>query len=596
MILLIISFIAGVLTILAPCTLPLLPVIIGGSVSDIPQQPDTTDSSDLSGVPNNSKRKHHMGRAYTVAISLGISVILFTLLLKVSTLLINIKPEVWAVISGIVILLFGLISIFPTLWEKIPLVAKLNVKSNKVLGIGYQKKSIVGDVIIGASLGPVFSTCSPTYFVILATVLPQSLYLGLVYLCVYALGLVLALLSIAYVGQKLVSKLGGISDTRGWFKKGLGVLFILIGLSIIFGLDKKAELALAQSGFFDISKVEQKLLQLGDKNKSIRLDGSYNQIPAPEIAAPSGFINTEGKPITLAQYQGKKVVLVDFWTYSCINCQRTTPYLNAWYEKYKDQGLEIVSIHTPEFAFEKVQSNVQNAVEKLGIKYPVVMDNEFSTWNAFKNQYWPRKYLINSEGAIIYDHIGEGDYFETERAIQGALQELNNKLGTGKEVSTGITMPSNTIKTNAGSVSSPEVYFGARRNQLLANGKAGKTGEQSFVLPERAIQGNGDDVRKVESNRLYLKGVWSISAESATAQSAGEIVFKYEAGKVYMVASSAAPEGSKIRIFKDGKLVQTITVKANALYTLIDGNDYGEHILEIEIPEAGFEAFTFTFG
>src|SRR3989344_509188 len=129
---------------------------------------------------------------------------------------------------------------------------------------------------------------------------------------------------------------------------------------------------------------------------------------AKEITTPDGFINTDGKPITISELIGKRVILLDIWTYSCINCQRTTPYLNAWYEKYKDKGLVIVGLHTPEFEFEKIYQNVLDATNRLGIKYPVVLDNDYSTWNAYQNRFWPRKYLINIDGYVIYDHIGEG--------------------------------------------------------------------------------------------------------------------------------------------------------------------------------------------
>jgi len=143
--------------------------------------------------------------------------------------------------------------------------------------------------------------------------------------------------------------------------------------------------------------------------------------PAKEISSPDAFINSD--PFEISDLIGKKVILVDFWTYSCINCQRTLPYLNAWYDKYKDKGLEIVGIHTPEFDFEKEYTNVVEAVKKFDIKYPVVMDNDFSTWHSYNNRYWPRKYLIDIDGYIIYDHIGEGGYDETEQKIQEALKE-----------------------------------------------------------------------------------------------------------------------------------------------------------------------------
>lgn len=151
---------------------------------------------------------------------------------------------------------------------------------------------------------------------------------------------------------------------------------------------------------------------------------STNLVLAPEIINPSGFINTDGQPITLQELKGK-VILVNFWTYTCINCKSTLPYLNDWYSRYKDQGFEIVGVHTPEFSYEKVMSNVQNAVAKENINYPVVLDNDYSTWNAYSNHYWPRKYLINKDGYIVYDHIGEGDYDGTEKAIQNALSKAS---------------------------------------------------------------------------------------------------------------------------------------------------------------------------
>ena len=559
MFLLIISFLAGVLTILAPCTLPLLPVIVGSAVNGQGQQ------------------KPNLKKAFVIALSLGVSVVIFTVLLKISTLFINIPPALWSVISGVIIIIFGFISLFPTIWERIPLVAKINTRSNKMMSLGYQKKGILGDIIIGASLGPVFTTCSPTYFIILATVLPQSFLLGFIDLLAYATGLALVLLLVAFLGQKLVARLGGISDTHGWFKKALGVFFIIIGLAVIFGLDKKLETKLLKSNLFDITKVEQKLLRLNDT--STQISGK----PSAEITKPSGFINTGGKPITIAEFKGKKVVLLDIWTYSCINCQRTIPYLKAWDAKYRDLGLEIIGIHTPEFAFEQVQSNVEKAVKGFGIEYPVVLDNDYATWNAFGNNYWPRKYLIGGDSTIVYDHIGEGNYEETERAIQKALMELNVQNGTSAVIPTTIVDPNGTVVMEGGKVNSPETYFGASRNEYLANGKAKKTGEQTFVLPPT-----------FGANKLYLEGKWNIGVESAKTIGAGKIVFKYNAKNVYMVASSE--KGMMVTIVQDGAIKKTLEIKDNTLYTLIEGTNYGEHTLEIDIPEGGFEAFTFTFG
>ena len=233
-----IAFIAGVLTVLAPCILPLLPVVIGSSAT------------------GRSK-----ATPYIVVASLGASIILFTYLLKASTAFITVPQEFWTYLSGGILAFFGVTLLFPRVWERIPGLAKVTISSNKLLGSGHKKKSIVGDVIVGAALGPVFSTCSPTYFVILATVLPASFALGTLYLLAYVLGLSLVLLLIALLGERFASKLSGFSNPNGWLKRILGLLFIILGLMIMFGIDKKIETHLLKSGYFDITKVEQTLLE-----------------------------------------------------------------------------------------------------------------------------------------------------------------------------------------------------------------------------------------------------------------------------------------------------------------------------------------------
>lgn len=238
MILLLISFIAGILTVLAPCVLPLLPVIVGGTVTG--------------GV--------NRARAYTVVASLGASVILFTLLLKASAVFIDIPQYWWQWISGGILIAFGAVSAVPELWEKIGFVGLMSRGSNKALAIGYQKQSFVGDVLVGAALGPVFSTCSPTYFVILATVLPASFFTGLVDLLAYSAGLCLTLLLVALLGQRVVEKLGFASDTHGTLRRAIGVLFIVVGLLVFTGAQAQIEAWLLEH-VFDITRLEQGLLR-----------------------------------------------------------------------------------------------------------------------------------------------------------------------------------------------------------------------------------------------------------------------------------------------------------------------------------------------
>ncbi len=577
-----ISFIAGVLTALAPCIISLLPVIIGGS---------------LTGERSNK-------RALVVTASLGISVIAFTLLLKASTVFINVPPEVWKLISGTIIVVLGVAMVFPKLWDSLPLLNRINQDSNKLLATGYKKQNFFGDVLVGAALGPVFASCSPTYFLILATVLPASFALGILYLVVYALGLSLMLLVITIGGQKLLDKLGVASDSYGWFKRSIGALFILVGLGIAFGIDQKIQVALS-GGLFDTSRIEQILLaKRGDSglmpegadtlNEASNISDdatsrervvikSVKYPKAPEIARPSGFLNTDGAPVTLGQFKGEKVVLVDFWTYSCINCIRTTPYLNAWYEKYKDQGLEIVSIHTPEFAFERVLNNVQKATASMGIKYPVVLDNDYATWSAFKNQYWPRKYLIDIDGFIVYDHAGEGEYDVTEREIQKALDERARVRGEQATVSSDVVTPNDVVEVDFRKVGSPETYFGSARNEDLGNGVPGRAGVQQLEVPEN-----------ITRNKLYLAGTWDIQEEYAETRGKGSILYKYKAKNVYLVMSAATPQ--QVEVLIDGQVSKTISVSEHTLYIIAEGDAYEEHTLEIRIPETGLEVYAFTFG
>lgn len=316
---------------------------------------------------------------------------------------------------------------------------------------------------------------------------------------------------------------------------------------------------------------------------------------AAEIVAPAGFINSDG--FTVSEFIGKKVILVDFWTYSCINCQRTMPYLTRWYDKYKDEGLIILGIHTPEFDFEKNIENVRLAAQKFGVEYPVVLDNDYGTWRNYGNRYWPRKYLIDIDGFIVYDHIGEGGYEETEKKIQELLRERRMALGEDMDISGDIVDPS--VGEYAEGVGSPEVYFGSSRNSLLANGESGRSGEQIFPYPSG-----------IRQNELYLGGDWNITPEYAENISPNaKIIFRYRAKNVFMVLESEKP--NTIEIYRDGKPISVekgsdvmivdgipaITVKEPRLYRIIEDPEGSDiHTLEINVTEPGLQAFTFTFG
>ena len=310
-----------------------------------------------------------------------------------------------------------------------------------------------------------------------------------------------------------------------------------------------------------------------EKTTSIQKSKKYTL--AKEITTPDGFINTNGKPVTIGEFVGKKVMLIDFWTYSCINCQRTTPYLNAWYEKYKDRGFVIIGLHTPEFGFEKVYQNVLEATNRMGIKFPVVLDNDYSTWNAYQNRFWPRKYLIDIDGYVIYDHIGEGGYEETERKIQEALAERMAVLGEDGTISQSVTKET----PIEGGPRSPEVYFGGARSDQQAN----------FLFPSES---------------------WNITPEFAqNSSSNASIIYTYTAKDVFFVAE--ADTDTIVEVFLDGKPLDTeagtdilktsdgktiVTIKEARLYKIIEGDKSETHTLKFIIQKSGLKAFTFTFG
>jgi len=318
---------------------------------------------------------------------------------------------------------------------------------------------------------------------------------------------------------------------------------------------------------------------------------------AKEITTPDGFVNTDS--VKVADLVGKKVILVDFWTYSCINCERTLPYLNAWNERYADQGLEIIGIQTPEFEFEKKYENVKRAVEKFGIKYPVVLDNDFSTWQAYRNQYWPRKYLIDIDGFIVYDHIGEGGYDETEDIIRKLLAERQTVLGEKATIaSLPMSQPKGIESVPQGRIT-PEIYFGYHRVEALTPALKASCMDTvcDYMVPAN-----------ISLNKFALDGAWRVATESAAhMDGTGSVTLHFSASAVNLVAESkGAPV--PLRILLDGAPIDTsvagadvssgiVSVDAPRLYRIVNlKGDIGEHTLRIEVPQGAFEAYTFTFG
>ncbi len=564
------SYVAGLLTALAPCVLPLLPIILGGSlVGD----------------------KKNKWRPYIITASLVVSLILFTLLLKASTVFIGIDPRVWAIGSGILVIVLGFFMLFPDLWAQI--IGKLGIehRSQGLLGKAYrQENGVLSAILIGAALGPIFSSCSPTYAWVIATVLPSSALLGMFYLTCYVLGVATALLAIALLGRKLLERIKWASDPKGWFQRVIAILFILVGLFVATGWDKQVQTYLVEKDFINIKLLEEKLVP--ENNNSAKTNSSaptnkqkfnITAYDAPELKNIAAWINSD--PKTIASLKGK-VVLIDFWTYSCINCQRTQPYLNAWYDKYSNDGLVIVGVHAPEFGFEKVTKNVQDAVKSANIKYPVALDNDFATWQAYENRFWPAKYLIDKDGQVRYTHFGEGDYAETEETIQALLKESGQTVTDKIEVDRSIN---SSVRGQT-----PETYLGYERAERFAN-------TDQFVANKPISYTLANTLKE---NEWSLGGQWQINDESSQSLSnESRLSFNFSGKEVYLVMSG--PPGALVGVSVDGQsspggadvnLKNQVTINGARLYKIVNLDKYmtGKK-LTLTFP-TGVTVDAFTFG
>jgi thiol-disulfide isomerase/thioredoxin len=320
---------------------------------------------------------------------------------------------------------------------------------------------------------------------------------------------------------------------------------------------------------------------------SVTLASLHNYGPAPNIQGISYWINSQ--PLNITQLRGK-VVLVDFWTYSCINCIRSIPQLNAWESEYGNNGLVIIGVHTPEFQFEHNYTNVLNAVEKFGIKYPVAMDNNYDTWDAYNNQYWPADYLIDKNGDIRYVNFGEGNYNETEQAIRVLLENASYVVPQNLT-----SVPST---TNFSQIGTPEIYFGyAEARQPLGN--------QEGFSPGNII--DYKLVNATQVNTAYLAGSWFNAPDSMIAVNGSKIFLVYKAKDVNIVASgnesnitikidgvdlNQGDAGSDVKIING---TDVATINSSRLYNIVAEPTYGIHVLEID-ANPGFRIYTFTFG
>jgi len=554
------AFVGGLVSFISPCILPIIPGFLAYLAG----------SSTTGGEP---KRKEIFINSFFFV--LGFSVVFALLGVLLNTALAHVAGSVQTWLSrfgGVVIIFFGL--------YLIGLIHLSFLERDHKIGIKRKFSSrYITSFLFGLAFAAGWTPCvGPVLGVVLglAASAPGSAF---VLLLSYALGLGVPFLLVGlFTGEatKFISRFGGSLKIINII---FGIVLVILGV-LVFTQRLSFTLHMPTSNV-PVVTVSAPTFATTTSSAPYVIDHTGDYL-AKEITDPTGFINTpDGKPIKISDYIGKKVILLDFWTYSCINCQRTVPYLQAWYTKYESEGLVIIGIHTPEFEFEKDYNNVSTAVKRLGITFPVVMDSNYGTWNAYNNHYWPHKYLIDIDGYVTYDQIGEGNYAEDEQKIQQALTQRAQILGTGQTISAGLVNPAGATDIEA---NSPETYFGASRNQYLGNGAQNISGLQTLSYPQT-----------IAPNTLYLSGNWDFEGEYAQNVSAtAGIKYTYSAKDIYFVAGASAPV--TVDVIQDGVKINTLTISGNKLYTLMQNATAGTHTIELKINGKGLQAFTFTFG
>ena len=561
--LLAVAFVAGIATFLSPCVLPVLPVIAVGAVGG--------------------------GRARAIALTVGLvaSFTVFTLLASRLLDALGLPADALRNVAIAILAVVGVALLLPRLGE----LAGRPFARLAALGgpLTRQREGIGGGLILGVGLGLVWTPCAgPILAAVTALAAERRLSLDAAFVTfTYALGAGLPLLVIALAGRRALTGLRATRVHAEAVRRASGL--VMIGAAVLFTTAIPTELATAAPGFTSsLQKVERsadaakhiatltharttfsKPATKASPASSLRDFG-----PAPQFAGISDWLNTGGKALTMRGLRGK-VVLIDFWTYSCINCVRTLPYLTSWDARYRAKGLVIVGVHTPEFAFEHVVSNVRQATRQEGIHYPVAIDNDYGTWQAYGNQYWPAHYLIDRRGHVREVHFGEGQYAETERAIQQLLGEP----ATTELASTRVkaVVPSNDVQT-------PETYLGSERGTYTQT--LTKNVMHRYVAPAAS-----------DANRVTLQGDWKVGPQYLTAGANASIRLPYTARRAYLVFG--APKNGKaasVRVDVTGAPARTVKVDHDDLYNVASiAGPSTQRTLVVHVPP-GVRAYSFTFG
>lgn len=563
LLLLFFAFFSGLITILTPCIWPILPIILSSSLGS-------------------ASHKKPLG----ITLGIILSFALFTLAISTLVRTFHFDPNVLRIVAVVVIGILGLCLIVPALNNLIE--GSVSRLSSLFGGERQRGSGFWSGFITGLSLGIVWSPCAGPILAAIATLAATSNISGQLILVTlfYILGVGIPLFLFAYGGQNLFNKTRFISKYTEAIQKIFGVVMILTAIAIYTNYD-----TVIQTKILNLFPAYNNVLSNFGNNQEVKkqldvLRGN-SSVPslgkAPDFTNGTKWLNPE-QTVHLSDLKGK-VILVDFWTYTCINCIRTLPHVTSWYDKYKDKGFVVVGVHTPEFEFEKNTDNVLNAIKQFNIHYPVVQDNNYGIWNDYSNQYWPAEYLIDGNGNIRHTHFGEGEYDTTEQLIIELLKEA------GKQVQKSTTnMPDQTPHIQL----SPETYLGSKRMEFLYPNDSAGNGIQAFTL------------QNPQQNTFSYGGTWNISDEQAVSVQDAKINYNFYANKVFLVITPKGQDDT-IKVYLDGKIISSgqagadvkdgaVKLDNSRLYNLVDlhGNA-GNHVLRLEFSN-GISVFAFTFG
>ena len=574
-ILLLFAFIAGIVTILSPCVFPVLPFLLAAGAGGAKRRP--------------------IGIVAGFVVSFTFFTLTLTSLVKVS----GISANGLRIFSIVILGFFGLSILVPKLLYYFELLTTKIVPQKSL--VGSEGSGFKSGFLVGISLGLIWT---PRVGPIMASVIALSASSAVNTFAIFIrfpnVGTAIPMFGIIWGGRNLIAKVSWLKTKGEVIQKSFGALTLVVAVALAFGFDRQFQtwfVSIFPQYGTGLTAVEtnssvQKSLGFLKKGKDSQLSIVSDQGHLPDLGPAPEFVGIDrwfnvSKPLTLAELKGK-VILVDFWTYSCINCIRTLPYLRSWYETYKDKGLVIVGIHAPEFAFERNAANVQDAIKQFGITYSVGQDNEYKTWSAYQNQYWPAKYLIDAKGHLRWKHFGEGNYTETERHIRELLQENGQVLKAdfrGAE------------QSNVSGVLTPETYLGTNRME-------------NFASDEKAIAGKSDSFTHpltIPLHSFAFEGLWRIAEESVVSENDSAIILHFRADQVYLVITPGH-SGDRIKIFLDGQQIKPdnsghdvrnseIVLDQDRLYHLVDLKHHvGEHLIRLEFKNSGIKVYAFTFG